>query len=94
MIIVSQDKKNIINFERADLINIYKAEEEQVVAWFSCNESENNNVLLGTYATEKRAKEILEEIIKAIERKSEVIQNETEIIFLSNYKEVYKMPEE
>lgn len=63
MIIVSQNKENIINFEKVNIINIYKLNKKQIVAWFSCNEEENNNILLGEYVTEERAKEVLQEII-------------------------------
>ena len=63
MIIVGQDKENIVNFEKVNIININQSNKKQVVAWFSCNEKEKNNVLLGEYATEERAKEVLQEII-------------------------------
>lgn len=100
MIIVSQDKENIINFERADLINVYKAEKKQVVAWFSCNESENNNVLLGVYATEERAKEVLQELVKTyssyltLNGGPALIQGQTDIApAIFNIPKVYEMPE-
>ena len=64
MIIVSQDKETIINFKKANIVNINKLNKKQIGAWFSCNEEENNNVLLAEYATEERAKEVLEEIIE------------------------------
>ena len=64
MIIVSQSKGVIINFEKVNIININKLDERQIGAWFNCNEEENNNVLLGEYATEERAKEVLEEITR------------------------------
>lgn len=98
MIIVSQDKENIINFERADLINVYKAEKKQVVAWFSCNESEDNNVLLGVYATEERAKEVLKEIVQcyANTEQYKCICNTANAEFLNDLLEnafIYAMPE-
>lgn len=65
MIIVSQDKDVIINFENVLIININQTKKTQIGGWFSCNEENNNNVLLGEYATEERAKEVLNEIIKA-----------------------------
>lgn len=63
MIIVSQDKENIVNFEKVNIININQLNKKQIGAWFSCNEKEENNVLLGEYATKVRAKEVLQEII-------------------------------
>lgn len=62
MIIVSQDKEIIINFEKVNIININQLNKKQIGAWFNCNEEENDNVLLGEYATEERAKEVLQEI--------------------------------
>lgn len=72
MIIISQNKENIINFEKVNIINIYQLNKKQIGAWFSCNEEENNNVLLGEYATEERAKEVLQEIIKTYIESKEV----------------------
>ena len=60
MIIVSQDKRTILNFDNSTTIRIYKT---------SCNYGIeacliNTNIAdLGEYATEKRAKEVLQEII-------------------------------
>ena len=62
MIIVSQDKRTILNFDNSTTIRIYKT---------SCNYGIeacliNTNIAdLGEYATEERAKEVLQEIIKA-----------------------------
>lgn len=63
MIIVSQDKEVIVNFNNVQAINVHMQNKKQVAAWFSCNENNRNNVLLGEYATEERAKEVLEETI-------------------------------
>lgn len=78
MIIVSQDKEIIINFEKVNIININQLNKKQIGAWFNCNEEENDNVLLGEYATEERAKEVLADIYMRI----------------SERKKVYEMPEE
>lgn len=58
MIIVSQDETSIINFD-----NI----EEIYVSWkfISVNYSLNNNECIAEYKTEERAKEVLQEIVKA-----------------------------
>lgn len=55
MIIVSQDKKQIINFERTS--NIWVSEE--IDGDFEVFEINADGELLGIYKTEKRAKEIL-----------------------------------
>lgn len=55
MIIVSQDKTEIVNFNKVD--NIYVSGK-----FISLDFGLNNNEVIGQYATEERAKEVLEEI--------------------------------
>lgn len=57
MIIVSQDKSEIINFDKVQ--NIYVSGR-----FISLNFELNNNEVIGTYETEERAKEVLNEIVK------------------------------
>ena len=65
MIIVSQDKRSIVNFEKVKIININRSDLREIEAYFNCDEvKSNDNILLGTYETEERAKEVLQEIIK------------------------------
>ena len=61
MIIVSQDKKQIINFNTIDFIDIMPMDDGrfEIDANFAHCVTE-----LGYYDTEERAKEVLEEIIK------------------------------
>ena len=77
MIIVSQDKEEIINFDNVINIGIQKYKynldprdegteidvvlscARSIIAWFS-----NKSIILGTYPSPDRAKEILEEIYK------------------------------
>lgn len=61
MIIVSQDKKQVINFNTIDFIDIMPMDDGrfEVDANFAHCITE-----LGYYDTEERAKEVLEEIIK------------------------------
>lgn len=77
MIIISQNKENIINFENVINIEIEKndykldfkdigtdihvvlSQTRSIVAWF-CNKS----IILGTYSSQERAKEVLKEIAK------------------------------
>ncbi len=62
MIIVSQDKEIIINYDNLDYITIGKNEEEEyAVMIHSIN---NEEFPVGIYNSEKRVKEILQEIIK------------------------------
>ena len=67
MIIVNQDKDNIINFDNVDNIDIVAnsnriGEEEPYTI---CYETSTRREGLGIYKTEERAKEVLQEIIKA-----------------------------
>ena len=66
MIIVSQDKDIILNFENIDVILVGNPldtdnGEFQIIA----NTISDNEVRLGCYKTEERAKEVLKEILKA-----------------------------
>ena len=60
MIIVSQDKTEIINFDKVQ--NIYVSG-RFISLYFELN----NNEVIGTYKTEERAKEVLQEIIERLE---------------------------
>lgn len=60
MIIVSQDKSEIINFDKVQ--NIYVSGR-----FISLNFELNNNEVIGTYETEERAKEVLKEISERLE---------------------------
>lgn len=59
MIIVSQDKSEIINFDKVQ--DIYVSGR-----YISLNFELNNNEVVGTYETEERAKEILADIYSKI----------------------------
>ena len=64
MIIVSQDKTKIVNFD--NLIQIYITQDEEEKANFIRYESVDSLYEdLGEYKTEERAKEVLAEIIKS-----------------------------
>ncbi len=60
MIIVSQDKTEIVNFNNIESVWISKEEE----GIFSIEATADTNASLGEYATEERAKEVLQEIIE------------------------------
>lgn len=66
MIIVGQDKKEIVNFDNIMNIEMTDCDEEGygIFAGFIVGRDDNYR-LLGYYKTEKRAKEILEDIIFA-----------------------------
>lgn len=61
MVIISQDKKKIFNFDNASLIMICTENEIWIDTEKTCN-------LLGEYKTEERAKEVLQEIVNTYVR--------------------------
>ena len=64
MIIVGQDKKKIVNFD--NLTQVYITQDEEETAYFIRFETVDSLYDdLGEYDTEERAKEVLQEIIKA-----------------------------
>ena len=67
MIILSQDKKEIINFDNVMNIEITDCEEEGFGIFAGVIIGVDDNYrLLGYYKTEKRAKEVLVEILKNV----------------------------
>lgn len=66
MIIVSQNKKKVINFDNIQYINIFQ---NQLWAGnIPNNQLGDFDTVLGTYKTEERAKEVLEEIVNTYVR--------------------------
>lgn len=63
MIIVSQDRRMIINFDNIVGIVIRKNTDENLYQVQCKSENEKNKRILGKYKTEERAKEVLQEII-------------------------------
>jgi hypothetical protein len=63
MIIVSQDKRMIINFDNIVGIVIRKNTDENIYQIQCKSENEKNKRILGKYEIEERAKEVLQEII-------------------------------
>lgn len=96
MIIISQDKETIFNFENIEFIEI--AENKTTIR---CQCKIDLNCWLGNYKTLERAKEILQEIEKtyssylSLSGGPAIMQGQMDIqpnIF--NIPKVYKMPEE
>ena len=66
MIIVSQDKKEIVNFDSVISIKIYHNDEDNECLYeiyATVEAPDDNYILLGLYETEERAKEVLKEIV-------------------------------
>lgn len=87
MIIVSQDRKKIINFERIKSIWISNDTEE----YFEINADEE---LLGNYKTEERAEKILEYIIKTYLSYASVKNLTGDIKSIHTIPSAYVMPKE
>lgn len=60
MIIVNQDKDEIVNFDRVE--SIWVCSDEEV--GFVIEATADTNITLGCYKTEERAKEVLQEIVE------------------------------
>lgn len=86
MIIVSQDRTRIVNFETVEILGINLDNTKQIGVSFS-----KGCFYLGTYKTEERAKEVLQEIIQNIYPKSNVDMDIDGISF-GVQSPVYEMP--
>ena len=64
MIIVSQDKKRIVNFDNLTQVYITHCEEDNTGYFIRFETVDSLYKDLGEYATEERAKEVLQEIIE------------------------------
>lgn len=80
MIIVSQDRKKIFNFDNISIIHIM----DNNKIWVDTEKTCNN---LGTYKTEERAKEVLQEMLK-------VYKKQTNKYHFTEVNNIYEMPEE
>ena len=88
MIIVSQDKTKIVNFD--NLIQIYITQDEEETANFIRYESVDSLYEdLGEYKTEERAKEVLQEIIS---KYTTTLYNSKTNETVVNIPKVYVMP--
>lgn len=92
MIIVSQNKDIIANFDNITSLDTDQCNGVYVV---ECNFTNKNNIYLGEYVTEERAKEVLQEIIIAIRGKNMVQFSNGEMKEVFPIKnDVYEMPKE
>ena len=96
MIIVSQDKKTIINFESITRVSIVPPVEKG----YKYSIAINGCLDLGYYETEERAKEVLQELVKTyssyltLNGGPALLQGQTDIApAIFNIPKVYEMPE-
>ena len=88
MIIVSQNKDNIINFD--NLTQVYITQDEEEKAYFIRFETVDSLYDdLGEYKTEERAKEVLQEIVNKY--KTTLYNSKTNETVV-NVPKVYEMP--
>lgn len=85
MIIVSQDREDIINFDNVKMIN---REENRISV--DANFSKGDFYCIAEYATEERAKEVLQEIVSKY--KTTLYNSKTNETVV-NIPKVYEMPE-
>lgn len=85
MIIVSQDKNKIINFD--NIVHIFISDNS--ISYGVMSGTGAND--LGTYATEERAKEVLQEIIEKLYPKS-TLDMDIDGISFGVQSPVYEMP--
>lgn len=98
MIIVSQDKRTIVNFENMKTIELDRETNFTSINIFrETNQTETGvcGLFIGHYETEERAKEVLEEIISTYEHMKylQVIQNHL-IEYANKPNFIYEMPKE
>lgn len=99
MIIVSQDKEKIVNFD--NLTQVYITQDEEETAYFIRYETVDSLYDdLGKYETEERAKEVLQEIYKNyadFELIRCIEDNFQQHLIVGNknkYFDIYEMPED
>lgn len=92
MIIVNQDKNAILNFDNTTTI---KTEEQRENYTIVARVNNGHIATLGEYATEERAKEVLQEILKyynSLKRKSVYAIGDGNFTFSEKF--YYEMPKE
>ena len=88
MIIISQDKKTIINFKGITRVSIVPPVEKG----YKYSIAINGCLDLGYYETEERAKEVLEEIVKQYEYTESIKLERAALRLYDNF--IYRMPKE
>lgn len=94
MMIVSQDRKQIVNHENVTRIFIENLENGKFGIGADTNSAESHVWDLGCYKTEERAKQVLEEIINTYLSYASVRNVVGDIINVSILPRTYIMPKE
>ena len=90
MIILSQGKDRIINFEQIKFIE----RDETTIFAYTGAEGKYAFICLGNYSTWERAEEVLKDIIKAIEGESIIECNASELNINTIENKIFYMPKE
>lgn len=91
MIIVSQDKRTIVNFKRINYIEITKKDDNSYTIYLNFADSDWKNI--GDYKTEERAEEVLKEVIRFYEVCNRYKYSySTNLFFEKRF--IYEMPKE
>lgn len=98
MVIVSQNKKEVINFENILSVKFFHDDEDSECLYelyTTVNAPGDNYILLGSYSTSERAKEVLKEIVDKYKQYA-TISNAigSDIRGMYNIPKVYEMPKE
>lgn len=95
MIIVSQDKELILNFENIDAIGIGNPlDDDNGMFKVLASTTSDNEYTLGKYKTEERVKEILQEIIDLYNKTDCIIGIGDSLKQVVNLPKVFEMPKE
>lgn len=93
MLILSQDKRTIVNLDNLIYLTTNTYSEE--CSGISCNSLNNLEIYIGEYETEERAKEVLQEIINEYKSQNYLVYDaETGSIKDVNKNIVFIMPKE
>lgn len=93
MLIISQDRDKIINFENMDEFYIENPLDNNDGEFEIMAENEWINERIGCYKTESRAKEVLKEIISWVENKCD-FSMDRDGFQVTRQSDVFYMPEE
>lgn len=106
MIIVSQDKDAIVNFNNINTImirehslsDIIDKKDYKIISFDNTYRSSDDcSDVLGTYETEERAKEVLQGIIRAYEKAGNIMfetDEDERLLKLTHNSNVFEMPED
>lgn len=94
MIIVSQDKTEIINFDNVNTLRAIKT--GFIVSYENTYKAEDDcSNILGKYKTESRAKEVLQEIYCKYEHATHLLSSKSlSVQNILDYDFIYEMPKE